>query len=163
MKIKYKLSETEYVEAIDLNNKMGYRTLMMFIYICFAATVVIITTDYSDAREIFRNFGALFFAMAFYVLLTNMIAKYQTKKRYAKSETLSSTVILRVTGRGIKVGNNEKSMTWDTFIKYKENSKYFILYTSRSNFKIVPKSAMNEIELKEFNELLEKYVVNKAI
>lgn len=159
MKITYKLSQDEYLESVRLHHTMGYRKLMIFIYIAFAVTVVVITTDYSDGREIFRNFGALFFAVAFYLLLTKIIGNYQSKKLYERSDTLSKETILRVTAKGIRVGKNEKAINWKSFKKYKENEKFFLLYTSLNNFKIIPKIVMNKIELEEFSAILEKHVV----
>jgi hypothetical protein len=159
MKIEYKLSEEEYLESVNLHHVMGYRKLMIFIYIAFAATVVVITTDYSEGREIFRNFGALFFAVAFYLLLTKMLGNYQSKKLYERSDTLSKESILRVTAKGIRVGENEKAIPWKTFTKYKENEKYFLLYTSLNNFKIIPKRVMTKINLEEFSTTLEKHII----
>ena len=159
MKIEYKLSQEEYLESINLHHAMGYRKLMIFIYIAFATTVVVITTDYSDGREIFRNFGALFFAVTFYLLLTKMIGNYQSKKLYERSETLSADTTLRVTAKGIRVGENEKAIPWKTFTKYKENEKYFLLYTSLNNFKIVPKHVMNKMNLDEFSSILAKHII----
>lgn len=158
MKVKYKLSKNEYLEAMQLHHKMGYRKLLMFVYIAFATTMMLIVTDYSDGREIFRNFGALFFGVAFYLLLTQMIGNYQSKKFYDKSETLSNEVTLRVTGRGIKIDDQEKSISWNAFTKYKQDSKYFILYTSLNNFKIIPKLAMKSAELKDFSTMLKKHI-----
>ena len=163
MKIKYKLTQEEYLEAVKLHQKMGFRKLMMAVYIMMAVTVVIITTDYSEPREIFRNFGALFFAIAFYLLLTKMLSAYQSKKLYQRSETLSADTNLRVSAKGIRVGNNEKTISWDSFSKYKEDDKYIILYLSMMNFKIIPKSAMNAIELKEFIDFVEEHINMRAV
>lgn len=163
MKIEYKLSVDEYLEAIKLHQKMGFRKLMMIIYIVVATVIIAITTDYSDARDIFRNYGALFFAVAFYLLLTNMIGKYQSKKLYEKSETLSKETLLRVSAKGIRVASNEKPIPWDTFSKYKEDDNYVILYTSINNFKIIPKAVMNENELNEFIAYLNKHIGYRAV
>lgn len=163
MKIKYKLTQEEYLEAITLHQKMGFRKLMVAIYIMVALTIVIITTDYSDTREIFRNFGALFFAIAFYLLLTKMLGTYQSKKLYERSETLSKEVTLRVSAKGIRVGSNDKPIHWDTFSKYKEDDKYVILYINMVNFKIIPKSVMNERELKEFIDYIEEHIGMRAV
>ncbi|CAA6811299.1 MAG: Unknown protein [uncultured Sulfurovum sp.] len=163
MKIKYKLSQEEYLEAITLHQKMGFRKLMIAIYIMVACIVVIITTNYADTREIIRNFAVLFFAISFYLLLTKMLGTYQSKKLYEKSETLSKETTLRVSAKGIRVANNDKPILWDTFSKYKENDRYVILYVSINNFKIIPKSSMNEIEQKEFIEFIEKYINMRAV
>jgi len=163
MKIEYKLSLEEYLEAIKLHQKMGFRKLMMAIYIMVAVIIIVISTDYSDTREIFRNYGALFFAVSFYLLLSSMIGKYQSKKLYEKSETLSKDTLLRVSAKGIRVANNEKPISWETFTKYKEDDKYVILYTGINNFKIIPKAVMNKNELNEFIEYLEKHIRMRAV
>ena len=162
MKIKYKLTQEQYLEAVLLHQKMGFRKLMMAVYIMMAVTVVIISTDYSESREIFRNFGALFFAVAFYLLLSKMLGTYQSKRLY-QSETLALDTTLRISAKGIRVGNNEKPISWDSFSKYKEDDKYVILYLSIVNFKIIPKSAMNPHELKEFIDLIETHINMRAV
>ena len=163
MKIKYKLSQEEYLEAVLLHQKMGFRKLMIAVYIMMAVTAVIIMTDYSNTREIFRNFGGLFFAVSFYLLLAKMLGTYQSKRLYKQSDTLSKEVTLRVSAKGIRVGDNEKPITWDTFRKYKENDKYVILYTGIANFKVIPKSVMNATELKEFIDYIEKHINMRAV
>ncbi|HHS93645.1 MAG TPA: YcxB family protein [Campylobacterales bacterium] len=163
MKIEYTLSLEEYLEAVKLHQKMGFRKLMMAIYIVVAVMIIVISTDYSDTREIFRNYGALFFAISFYLLLTKMIGTYQSKKLYQKSKTLSKETVLRVSAKGIRVADNQKPIPWDTFTKYKEDDKYVILYTSIVNFKIIPKSAMSPMVLKEFMALVQEHIVMKAV
>ncbi|CAA6809426.1 MAG: Unknown protein [uncultured Sulfurovum sp.] len=163
MKIKYKLSQEEYLEAITLHQKMGFRKLMIAVYIMVAVMVVIMSTDYSDTRIIFRNFGALFFAIAFYLLLSKMLGTYQSKKLYEQSDTLSKDTTLRVSAKGIRVGSNDKPISWDTFSKYKENDKYVILYTGINRFKIIPKSVMTVHELKEFTEYIEEHIGMRAV
>lgn len=163
MKIKYTLTQEEYLEAVKLHQKMGFRKLMIAVYIMVAVTIVVIVTDYSSGRDIFRNFGALFFGVAFYLLLSKMLGEYQSKRLYKQSETLSKETILRVSAKGIRVGNNEKPIPWDTFTKYKEDDKYVILYTNIINFKVIPKSAMSPIDLKEFMALVEEHIVVKAV
>ena len=163
MKLKYKLTKEEYLEAVKLHQKMGFRKLMIAVYIMMAVTVVLITTDYSSTRDIFRNFGALFFGIAFYLLLSRMLGEYHSKKLYDRSETLSKETSLRVSAKGIRVGNNEKPITWDTFSKYKEDDKYVLLYTSIANFKIIPKSAMNVTDLKAFIDFIEEHINMRAV
>ena len=163
MKINYRLTQEQYLEAVALHQKMGFRKLMIAIYIMVAVVSIVIITDYSDTREIVRNFGGLFFAIAFYLLLSKMLGNYQSKKLYEQSETLSKEITLRVSAKGIRVGNNEKPITWDTFTKYKEDDKYVILYTGIMNFKIIPKSAMNVIALKEFTQLIEEHINMRVV
>ena len=158
MKINYKLSQDEYLEALKLHEKRGFKKIMMGVYIAFAVVVILVSTDFSNTREIITNTFLLFFTLSFYLLLTKIIGTYQSKKLYEKSTTLSNEVTLRVTGRGIKVDDQSASISWDTFTKYKEDEKYYILYTSIRSFKIIPKNVMSEAEQKEFMSYLDKHI-----
>jgi len=158
MKINYKLSEDEYLEALKLHEKRGLKKILMGVYIAFAVMVILIGTDFSNSREVMTNGFVLFFALSFYILLTRIIGTYQNKKLYEKSTTLSNEVTLRVTGRGIKVDDQSASISWDTFTKYKEDERYYILYTSIRSFKIIPKNVMTELEQKEFKAYIDKHI-----
>ena len=162
MKINYTLEKDEYLEALQLHNKGGLRTLLMFVYAGFAIVVILVSTNFSDMREVIRNFFILFFSLSFYFLLTRMMHTFQSKKLYDKSTTLSKEVTLRITGRGIKIDDQSSSIAWDSFSKWKENEGYYVLYLSMRNFKIIPKRAMSEVEEKEFKGYLEKYLPQVA-
>ncbi len=158
MKITYKLTKDEYLDALQLHHKGGLKRVLMGVYIGFAVIVVLIGTDFSNTREIIMNFLALFFAIAFYLLLSKMVATSQAKKFYDRSETLSQEVTVRITSKGVKVGEQGSFIPWDEFSQYKENENYYLLYKGYNNFKIIPKSALNKQEQKEFSEYLDKYL-----
>lgn len=158
MKITYQLSQEEYLHGVELHQKTGFKYVMMTIYASLSLLFVLVFTDFSDTYTVIRNIIILFFSISFYILFTKMIGTYQNKKLYEKSTTLKNKVILRVSGRGIKIDNQERSISWDSFSKYKENEAFYILYLNMRNFKIIPKRVMSKLEKEEFFNYLDKYL-----
>ena len=158
MKVSYQLSEEEYLEGVALHQKRGVKFFLIGIYGSLSLLFVLVFTDFSDTYTIIRNVIILFFSIAFYLLFTNVVGNYQNKKVYQNSTTLKNRVTLRVSGKGIKIDNQEKSIAWSTFSKWKQNEKFYILYANMRNFKIIPKRAMGALELKEFSSFMEKYI-----
>jgi len=158
MKITYQLSQEEYLEGVALHQKTGFKNVMITIYASLSLLFVLVFTDFSDTYTIIKNIIILFFSISFYVLLTKMIGTYQNKKLYQNSTTLKNKVILRISGKGIKIDNQERSLAWSSFSKYKEDEAFYILYLNMRNFKIIPKRVMNKIEKEELSTYLEKYL-----
>jgi hypothetical protein len=158
MKVSYQLSEEEYLEGVALHQKRGVKVFLIGIYGSLSLLFVLVFTDFSDVYTIIRNVIILFFSIAFYILFTNVIGNYQNKKLYKSSKTLNKKVTLRISGKGIKIDNQEKSIAWSTFSKWKQNENFYILYANMRNFKIIPKRAMSAFELKELGSFIEKYI-----
>lgn len=158
MKITYQLTQDEYLKGITLHQKTGFKNILITVYASFTLLFVLVFTDFSDTYAIIRNVMILFFAIAFYVLFTNVIGTYQSKKLYEKSTTLNKKIALRISGKGIKIDSQERSISWESFSKWKENEAFYIMYLNMRNFKIIPKRAMNQIEKKEFANYLDKYL-----
>jgi hypothetical protein len=158
MKITYQLSQEEYLQGVELHRKTGFKYVMITIYASLSLLFVLVFTDFSDTYTVIRNIIILFFSISFYVLFTKVIGTYQSKKIYEKSTTLNKEITLRISGKGIKVDNQERSISWDSFSKWKENEAFYIMYLNMRNFKIIPKRAMNKLEKKEFSNFLAKYL-----
>ena len=160
MNITYKLTLNEYQEAVNLHYKTSKRPIFIAIYLGFATFMMLVGTDFDNTREVITNMFIVFFAISFYLLFTRMITAYQSKKIYNKSPFLSQEVVLHISGKGIKQNkrDNEKTLPWSNFSKQKENDKFWLLFTSMHQFNVIPKRAMNEKQIKEFKEYLEKYL-----
>jgi len=160
MNITYKLTQDEYQKAVTLHLNRGNRLVMLAIYVALAVGIVILGTDFSNTREIITNVLAVFFSVAFYMLFVRMISAYQAKSIYTKSPTLSHEVTLRVSGKGIKLDKktNKATIPWKAFTKWKEDKKFYLLYTGPRQFNVIPKHVLNEAQRKELDAYLEKYI-----
>ncbi len=160
MNITYKLTQDEYQKAVALHLNRGNRLVMLAIYIALAGGIVFLGTDFSNTREIITNVFAVFFSIAFYMLFVRMISAYQAKGIYHKNAALHHEVTLRVSGKGVTLDKKTDNATipWSAFTKWKQDEKFYLLYTSPRHFNIIPKHAMNETQSKELEAYLDKYI-----
>ena len=160
MNITYQLTLNEYQEAVSFHYKNTKRPLFVSIFLGFATFMILVGTDFTNIREVIDNIFLVFFALSFYILFTRMITAYQAKKVYNKSAILSKEVTLHISGKGIKEdkNNNDKTLDWAYFTKWIENEKYYIIYTSRYQFNVIPKRVMDEKQREELNTYFTKYL-----
>lgn len=160
MNITYKLTQEEYIQAVNLHHKKGKRIVLLTIYVILATTIVMVGTDFSNTREIITNVIAALFSISFYMLFVRMLSLYQAKSVYQKSATLPYEVTLHISGKGIKLDKSSKNATipWSAFNKYKNNEHFYLLYTNPRRFNVIPTRAMGETQKEEFDAYLEKYI-----
>ena len=88
-----------------------------------------------------------------------MLSVYQAKSVYQKSATLPYEITLHISGKGIRLDKNNKgSIPWSAFSEYKNDEDFYLLYTNPRRFNVIPTRAMNEVQKKEFDAYLEKYL-----
>jgi len=160
MNITYQLTLNEYQEAAMFHYKTGKRPLLVAVFLGTATFMMLVGTDFSNTQEVINNILVTFFALAFYILFTRMITAYQAKKIYNKNPILSNEVTLRISGKGIQQDkkNNSKTLAWELFSKWKKNEKYYLIYTNPHQFNVIPLRVMNEAQIKELEDFLEKYL-----
>jgi len=160
MNITYKLSQDEYLQAVNLHHKKGSRLLRLSIYIALATIIVIFGTDFSNTREIVTNIIAAIFSISFYMLFVRLLTAYQAKSVYQKSTILPHETTLHISGKGIILDKSNKniSIPWSAFNKYKSDKNFYLLYTNPRRFNVIPAHALNENQKKEFDGYLKKYI-----
>jgi len=160
MNITYKLSQEEYLQAVNLHHKKNHRVVKLAVYIVLASIIVIVGTDFNNSREIITNILAAFFSISFYMLFVRILSTHQAKNIYTKSATLKTEITLRISGKGIRfdIKGTEKTIPWSVFSKWEKDEKYYLLYTSPRQFNVIPARVMSDIQKKEFDEYLKKYL-----
>ncbi len=160
MNITYQLTQEEYLQAVNLHHKKGRRVIILALYAIIATLIIVVGTDFSNAREVINNIILAFFSISFYVLFVRMLSAYQAKNIYQKSPILPNKVTLHVSGKGIKLDKNRNhaSIPWRTFSDWKSDGKFYLLYTNPRQFNVIPARAMSEIEKKELETFLKRYI-----
>ncbi len=160
MNITYQLTQEEYLQAVNVHHKKGRRVVMLSIYTIIATLIVVIGTDFSNTREVINNIILAFFSISFYILFVRMLSAYQAKSVYQKSATLPSQVTLHISGKGIKLDrkNDNLAIPWRTFSQWKKDEKFYLLYTNPRQFNVIPSRAMSDVEKKELEAYLKKYI-----
>lgn len=160
MNITYTLTKEEYLHAVNLHHKKGNRLIMLAIYIVLATIIVVVGTDFSNTSEIITSIIAAFFSISFYMLFVRMLSVYQAKSVYEKSAILPYEVTLHISAKGIRLDkrDNKASIPWSAFSKWKNDEDFYLLYTNPRRFNVIPTRAMSEVQKKEFDAYLEKYI-----
>ena len=160
MNISYQLTQEEYLQAVNLHHKKGHRLVMLAIYIVLAAMIVVVGTDFSNTREIITNSITAFFSISFYMLFVRMLSAHQAKKVYQKSATLPYKITLKISGKGIKLdkNSNNASIPWSAFSQWKNDERFYLLYTNPRRFNVIPLRAMSTLQKKELDAYLRKYI-----
>lgn len=160
MNITYQLTLNEYQEAVSFHYKNTKRPVFVSLFLGFATFMILVGTDFTNTREVINNILLVFFALSFYLLFTRMITAYQAKKIYNKSPILSKEVTLHISGKGIKQDkdNDHETLDWKYFLKWIENEKYYIIYTSRYQFTVITKRVMDEKQKEALAGYLSKYI-----
>ena len=160
MLITYTLTQNEYQEAVYYHYKSGKRPLIISVFLGLATFFILVGTDFSNTREVMTNILTVFFAISAYLLFVRMLTAYQAKKVYINSPILSKEVSLRASKKGIQYNKstNKELLPWDNFSKSKQNEKYYLLYTNHYQFNVIPKRALSEVQIKELEDYLEKYI-----
>lgn len=160
MNITYQLTQDEYLQAVNLHHKKGKRIITLAIYVILATMIVIIGTDFSNTREVITNIIAAFFSISFYMLFVRMLTAYQAKSVYQKSATLPYEITLQIYGKGIKLdkNNNNATIPWSAFMKWKNDEKFYLLYTNPRRFNVIPSRVLSEKQKEEFDAYLKKYI-----
>jgi len=160
MNITYTLTQNEYQEAVYYHYKAGKRPLIISVFLGLATFFILVGTDFSNTREVITNILTVFFAISAYLLFVRMLTAYQAKRVYTKSPILSEEVTLKVSKKGIEYNKsaNTELLRWENFRKWKQNEKYYLLYTNHYQFNVIPKRALSEEQIKELEDYLEKYI-----
>lgn len=160
MNITYQLTQEEYLQAVNVHHKKSKRVFMLALYVMLATLIVIVGTDFSNTRDIVTNTIAAFFSISFYVLFVRVLSSYQAKNVYQKSTTLPHEVTLHISGKGIKLDKKRQhgSIPWRAFTQWKNDERFYLLYTNPRQFNVIPVRAMSEVEKKELNTYLKKYI-----
>ena len=160
MNITYQLTQDEYLQAVNLHHRTGKRVFMLALYAMLATMIVIVGTDFSNTREIITNSLAAFFSISFYMLFVRMLSAYQAKSVYQKSTTLPHEITLHISGKGIKLdkNSNNASIPWSAFSQWKNDERFYLLYTNPRRFNVIPIRAMSTVQKKELDVYLKKYI-----
>lgn len=162
MNITYQLTLNEYQEAVSFHYKNTKRPLLISLFAGFATFMMLVGTDFNNSRQVIDNILVVFFTLSFYILFTRIMTAYQAKRVYNKSNILSSEVSLHISGKGINLDkkSHHKILEWNNFLKYLENETYYIIYSSKYQFNVIPKRALDENQQEELHTYLHKYLAN---
>jgi hypothetical protein len=161
MRISYRISEEDYLEAHNLfvASEKWYsrwsRRMMPWqggVLIAIGITSVILTHD-----RLVPGFLCLIGA---YCLYCSFALRRYFRKRYRTDQRFKHDFIAEISEEGIHVltPSVESQMKWSSIVRYLESDQIFLLFHAALIFTIIPKRAFAAGETDMFRELLHKNV-----
>jgi len=165
MKIVYRITEKDYMEAQDLfvANEPWYRRISRRLLpwlggLMIAIQVVYLTTT-SDNNPALVLLGLL---VGLYLLYCGFALRRYFRRRYRTDKRYQHEFTAEVSEEGVKVQseNAQSQMKWSTFTRFLESDNIFMLFHAEWVFNIFPKRAFTPEETAEFRELARRSIVD---
>lgn len=144
MKIRYQLSETEFVTAHRLHLRRSFLTVRTFVLLTFALAIGALQAQvFGGAEWALRVFVALwvfvwlFFGYAYFFLPVRL---YRRNDRYSSEQEL----IFSEEGIALRQRDLSRSIAWSDMIHSFENDVYFFLHAKHSIPIVIPKRALKD-------------------
>lgn len=139
MKATYRITESDYVNAMKLGAKPSPKLKGIFLTVVLALILLSIFAQ-NPVRAI-----ALFFLI--YVPLVLLARRYIfipiiARRHYRKYKAIHEEFTVELLDEGIHKTspNGDGKITWDKIYKWRQNEKYILLYPMPKLFYIIPKS-----------------------
>ena len=163
MKLNIQLTPEDYVRANFLNLrprpvfKWTGLILLIFVIVVFGISTF---QAFADRRD-FVIPAVLAGSLAYLVFFFRFRWPQRLKKIFRQQKSLRSPYLVELTDESVfmKSEIGESKMTWDFFLKWKENDVLFTLYQSDLLLHIFPKRCFaSPEEVAQFRELLVKKI-----
>ncbi len=150
--VRFILSERDFLGAMWLNGRGGYRFVIAIMTIMAALGVV--SALMGHLRPPSLVVPAVAFAMAFWV-------RHACQRRYRETRELQGEVRLRVAADGLELATSLSSarIPWDHVLKLKISPRFMLVYRNRAMFHVVPRHAFkDDVEWNAFLDQVRGYV-----
>lgn len=158
MKVKYRISEDDYVSAMKLFAKLSPRVSAIY----SASTVVLVVLAIFGATLI--KAGAIG-GLAGGVIVT-LVGRYiaspiLARRHYQKYKAIHQEFTIELLDDGVRFTSPDADgkLTWDKMLKWRENQDYILIYLMPQLYHIVPKSIVaGGFDVKLLTNGLSQYV-----
>jgi hypothetical protein len=164
MKIVYRITEQDFVEARDLfiaNEKPWYRKLSRLLLPWIGAFVILMQV-FDLAVEPHRDFAltVILFAVGFYFVYCGLALRLYFRRLYRKDHRFKHDFTTEVSEQGIRVITpySDSQLRWNGLVRFLESSDIFMVFIAHWNFLIFPKRAFAPGEADEFRAALQRNV-----
>jgi len=164
MKIVYRISEQDFMEARDLfiaNEKPWYRKVSRRLLPWIGAFVLLMQVFYLAVvphRDI--GFTVIGFLVGFYLLYCGFALRRYFRRLYQNDHRFKHDFTAEISDQGIHVTTpfSEGLLKWNSFIRFLESEDIFMVFIAQWNFIIFPKRAFTPGEADEFRAVLQRNI-----
>jgi hypothetical protein len=164
MKITYRISEKDYMEARDLfiaNELPRYRRVSRRVLPWLGGIVVLEQVLYLVfIPQPNVPLVIVGFMIGLYLLYCGLALRRYFRRLYQKDHRFKHDFTAEVSEQGIRVITpfSDGLVRWNGFVRFLESNEIFLLFISHWNFVVFPKRAFGPGEAYEFRATLGRYI-----
>ncbi|WP_167595194.1 YcxB family protein [Collimonas pratensis] len=147
MKTTYRISEKEYMQAINLASKSSPRQIGLIFMMVLAATAVLSFLGTGTGLDI--TFNCLLILTIFGVVIFIYIP-HVARKGYRQNKDIQGTLTIELLDNGVEFSspNTVARVPWDHIVKWRQKGDWIFIYRTSRAFHMLPKSvATNGFDL----------------
>lgn len=162
MRIVYRVTEEDYLEAYDLFvahekwlRRMSRRTMPWMGGFILILSIAIL----ASGQDPFLS-GA-FALMGVYFVYCGFALKRLFRQRFRKDRRFQSDITADISEEGVHVVTSfeDTQLKWNALVRFLESDRIFMFFHSELIFSVVPKRAFPEAEIEPFRDLLRRKIV----
>jgi len=164
MKIVYRISEQDFMEARDLfvaNEKPWYRRFSRRVLPWVGGAVLVMQSLYLALvpnRDI--EFTIIGLLVGFYLLYSGFALRRYFRRLYQKDHRFKHDFTAEISDQGIHVSTpfSDGLLKWNAFVRFLESNGIFMVFIAQWNFVIFPKRAFAPGDADEFRATLQRNI-----
>jgi len=167
MRIDYELTQRDFVESFSAHrNRNRIRKWLrwlsrsvLLLFAVFIALGFIIKPNAQDAKNLAPFFGLICLWMG----ILWVTPRWNARKQFLKQPGAQGprSVLLDASGVHWRWNGGSSDIAWKNYVQALEGKNQFLLYTSPACFSIIPKRALTQEGLLEFQGLLKQNIPEK--
>jgi hypothetical protein len=162
MEVTYELTKADLVDGVKVHrNRSAFskwfpRIIATIVFI--GAGLGLLQMACSRTSQTFSNFAPLFVLAALWAGIIWVSPWLFAKRMFGPSLKGPRTIQVDAGGVQLRWSGGKSEFAWNNFIRYREGSNRFLLYTSSSLFTVVPKRAFMPQQLSEFRTIVSREI-----
>lgn len=138
MEIQYAISEADYVSSVKLAAVASRRQL---VWLGAGGIGLLLLAVFGTESLKPIGYSGLFFGVLGYFVSLYLISPWQTKRHYRNYKSIQKPIKIELVDGGftITAENGQGNAKWENLLKWRENSKYILVYLAPKLFYMIPK------------------------
>ena len=162
MSYKYKIKESDYVNAGLLNSKFNNKDSLLSNMVL--VIIVTVLNIYLDISILYSIVGCLIVWLMIHII-RKFTVPYLLKKQYSEYDAVKELQYLELKKEGIDFSTKDAKMLlkWKQILKWRQNSRYLLLYQNSGMYHIIIKPIKNdEFDIDALTKILIEKVGNET-
>ncbi len=166
IELKYHLTADDFYQALlayrDRGKLARFSSRFLTVVGIFMVPVVIFVAVMKPEMQTFQQLVPFVAIVLFWMVVLWGMPKWSAIKQFNGSPASQGEVTLTASAAGIRIksSQSESNSNWSAYVRWLENKRVIVLFTSPLVFVVVPKRSFSEDQLASFRALLRDNIIN---